>query len=629
MANTNKDIKYVDRDFDTLKSGLIEFSKTYFPNTYNDFSPSSPGSMFIEMASYVGDILSFYVDNQIQETFLQYARQESNLYDLAYMMGYKPRSTGASTVEVEIYQQLPGKLDGSGKVVPDWDYALIIQSNAVVSSNLGENTKFILQDLVDFKVSSSLDPTEVSIYTLAGGEAENFLLKKTRKAISATINTTTFNFGSSEKFPTVTLNGSNIIGILDITDSDGNVYTEVPYLAQEMVFNTIKNAPAENSSNGPFGPDTALSGDKGEVPYLLRLKKSSRRFVSRFKSKTQLDIQFGAGTQNDEDIDIVPSPTNVGIGLPYGKDKLKTAFNPANFLYTKTYGIAPKNTTLTVRYLVGGGVGANVPSNTLNNIAGNIEFQQTNVDNTSNIAQDIFDSVLVNNPQAASGGDDGDTLEELRNNSMGSFGSQLRAVTQEDYLIRALSLPPEYGTIAKAYIEPQQRSSLKVGEQPRTLDLFISAYNSQGQLQNASLALKQNLSTYLSQYRTVNDSIRIKDVYILNIEVDFGIVILPNYNNNLVITNCINALQNYLNIENLQINQPILLKEIFILLDKIDGVQTVGEVNIVNKVGGNYSKYAYDIKGATQNNIIYPSVDPSIFEVKFPNTDIRGRAIAF
>ncbi len=628
MANTNKDIKYINRDFDDLKSGLIEFSKTYFPNTYNDFSPSSPGSMFIEMASYVGDILSFYVDNQVQETFLQYARQESNLYDLAYMMGYKPRATGAATVEVDIYQQLPGLNNGSS-ISPDWSYALMVQPNAVISSNLGENTKFILQDSVDFRVSSSLDPTETNIYTLAGGDVDRFLLKKTRKAISATINTTTFSFGDAERFPTVTLNGSNIVGILDITDSDGNVYTEVPYLAQEMVFETIKNASANNSSNGPFGPDTNLSNDRAEVPYILRLKKSSRRFVTRFKSKTQLDIQFGAGTQNDEDIDIVPSPINVGIGLPYGKDKLKTAFNPANFLYTKTYGIAPKNTTLTVRYLVGGGVAANVPSNALNNIAGNIEFQQTNVDNTSDQAQEIFNSVLVNNPKAASGGDEGDTLEELRNNSMGSFGAQLRAVTQEDYLIRSLSLPPEYGTIAKAYIEPQQRSSLRIGEQPRTLDLFTLAYNNQGQLQKASLALKQNLSTYLSQYRTINDSIKIRDAYIVNIEVDFGVIILPNYNNNLIITNCINALQNYFSIQNLQINQPILLKEIFILLDSIEGVQTVGEVNVTNKVGGNYSPYAYDIKGATQNNIIYPSVDPSIFEVKFPNADIRGRSIAF
>ena len=223
MANSNKDIKYIDRDFDTLRNGLIEFSKTYFPNTYNDFSPSSPGSMFIEMASYVGDILSFYIDNQVQETFLQYARQETNLYDLAYMMGYKPRATGAASVDVDFYQQLPAKQVG-GTYVPDFNYALTIKENAVLSSNLGESTKFLTQDSVDFSVSSSLDPTEITVYTTDGGEANRFLLKKTRKAISATINTTTFSFTDAERFSTVTLNGENIIGILDITDSDGNIY---------------------------------------------------------------------------------------------------------------------------------------------------------------------------------------------------------------------------------------------------------------------------------------------------------------------------------------------------------------------------------------------------------------------
>ena len=623
MANSNKDIKYIDRDFDTLRSGLIEFSKTYFPNTYNDFSPSSPGSMFIEMASYVGDILSFYVDNQVQETFLQYARQEPNLYDLAYMMGYKPRATGAATVNIDFYQQLPSKLSG-GKYVPDFNYALTVRENAVISSNLGENTKFLLQDSLDFSISSSSDPTEITVYTTDGGNADRFLLKKSKPAISATIKTTTFDFTDAEQFPTVTLNGTNIIGILDITDSDGNVYEEVPYLAQEMVFDTVKN-----SGNGTtdFGPDQNLDGDQSEVPYLLRLKRVSRRFVTRFKSKTRLDIQFGSGTQNDGDGLIVPDPTLVGAGLANGKDKLQTAYNPANFLYTRTYGIAPKNTTLTVRYLVGGGVNANVPSNVLNTITGNIQFQLTNPGD-STTAQEIYDSLIADNPSAASGGDDGDSIEELRQNSLGSFGSQLRAVTQEDYLIRALSLPPKYGTIAKVYAEPQRRAELKPGEQPRTLDLFVLAYNSQEQLAIASTALKQNLSTYLSQYRTVNDSFRLRDGFIVNIGVDFDIVTLPNYNTNQVIANCITQLQNYFNVKNMQINQPILLKEAFIILDQVEGVQTVGKIEITNKVGGNYSEYAYDIKGATLNNIVYPSIDPSIFEVKFPDTDIKGRAIS-
>ena len=334
------------------------------------------------------------------------------------------------------------------------------------------------------------------------------------------------------------------------------------------------------------------------------------------------------GKQDLGDSEIVPDPSLVGMGLANGKDKLTAAYNPANFLYSRTYGIAPKNTTLTVRYLVGGGVGANVPSNVLNTLSGTIQFQNTSLGD-SETAQRVFDSVLADNPTGASGGDDGDSIEELRENSLGSFCAQLRAVTQEDYLIRALSLPPEYGTLAKVYAEPQRRSELRIGEQPRTLDLFVLAYDNNSRLTTATNALKNNLSTYLSQYRTINDSFRIRDGFIINIEINFDVVILPNFNNNQVIANCITQLQNYFNVKNMQINQPILLKEVAILLDKVEGVQTVGDLNFVNKVGGNYSQYEYDIKGATLNNVIYPSVDPSIFEVKFPNSDIKGRAIAF
>jgi len=619
---TNKDIKYINRDFDSLRSSLIEFSKTYFPTTYNDFSPNSPGSMFIEMASYVGDVLSFYLDNQIQETFLQYARQESNLYDLAYMMGYKPKATGVAIVDIDIYQKVPAKDNGSGVYVPDYDYALLINNNAIVGSNTGNPIKFLIQDPIDFSFSSSLDPTEITVYEVIGSDPSSFLLKKRRKALSASPKTTTFTFTDVQRYPTVTITDTNIVGISSIIDSDGNEWTEVPYLAQETVFEPIKN-------KNPFGPDPNAQSNSNEVPYILNLKKVPRRFVTRFKSKTQLDIQFGAGTnQNNINEVIIPNPDNVGIGLPSSQEKLTTAFNPSNFLYSNTYGIAPSNTTLTVTYLIGGGVTANVESNVINSIvSADIKFQNSNLNNTSNLAQNIFNSVLVLNPTAATGGDDGDNLEEIRNNALGNFGTQLRTITQEDYLVRSLSLPSQYGTIAKAYIEPEKLENLLPGESPSTLNLYVLSYNANRQLITASPTLKQNLSTYLSQYRTINDSIKIKDAFIINISIDFDIIVLPNFNSNQVITDCILALQNYFNIDNQQINQPILLREIYILLDQVKGVQTVDSIKISNKSGvaSGYSQYAYDINGATLNNIIYPSLDPSIFEIKYPNVDIRGR----
>lgn len=610
---TNRTIKYTSRDFDTLRNSLIEYSKTYFPTTYNDFSPNSPGSLFIEMAAYVGDVLSFYLDNQIQETFLQYARQESNLYDLAYMMGYKPQVTTAAIVDVDVYQQVPAVGDEA-----DFNYALLFPENSVLTSQNG--TSFIIEDSIDFSFSSSQDPTEVSIYQESSGTPQYFLLKKKRKAISATIKTESFTFTDVERYPTIDITDTNIIGILDITDSDNNEWTEVPYLAQETVLEPIKN-------KNPFGPDPYAEGDNEDVPYLLRYKKVPRRFVSRFKSKTQLTLQFGAGTnQNNVDEVIIPNPDNVGIGLPNSIDKKDTAFNPSNFLFSGTYGIAPSNTTLTVRYLVGGGVDSNIASNTINIInTDNVSFQKDDISDSAE-AQLIFDTILVNNPQAAVGGSDGDSVEEIRNNSLANFGAQNRTVTEEDYLVRTLSLPPQFGTIAKAYIEPEKLDNLLPGETQSSLNLYVLAYNNEKQLTTASPTLKQNLKTYLSEYRTIGDSIKIRDAFIINIGVDFEIVVSPNFNSNEVINNCITAVKNYFDINNQQINQPIYSRELYLVLDRVPGVQTVNEVKIFNKNGGTYSQYGYDIEGATRNRVIYPSLDPCIFEIKYPNTDIRGRA---
>lgn len=620
MAIENRDIKYINKDFSELKNSLIEFAKTYFPSTYNDFTPASPGMMFMEMSAYVGDVMAFYLDNQIQENFIQFARQQDNLYTLAYMLGYRPKVTGVSTVDVDFFQQVPSLLI-SGSYVPDYNYALQIKENTSVRSNLVGASNFLVQDAIDFSFSSSSDPTQVTIYSLSGDIPEFFLLKKTRKAISANIQTKQYTFGAPERFQTIEINDSNIVGILDIIDSDGNEWYEVPYLAQETIFDTIKNS-------NPNDPN--FSSDNVNTPYLLQLRKMPRRFVTRFTSPTNLQIQFGSGTttqNNDEEI--IPNNDNIGLGLPYKRSLLTTAFAPANFLYTDTYGISPYNTTLTVRYMVGGGVSSNIPANSLTSISttNNIKFQTNNLDPV--LAQTIFDSLAINNSVAASGGQDGDTNDEIRFNSLATFATQLRSVTQDDYLVRALSLPSEYGSIAKAYIEPEKIENILPGEIPAVLDLYVLSFDNDKKLKIASRAVKQNLSTYLSQYRIINDSIKIKDAFIINIGIEFDLIVLPNYNNNEVIYGCIQSLKDFFEINKWQINEPIILRDLYILLDKIEGVQTVKKINIVNKVGINYgySQYAYDISGATQNGIVYPSLDPMIFEIKYPNTDIVGRVV--
>ena len=611
----NKNIKYINKDFTEFRASLVDYAKTYFPTTYNDFSPASPGMMFMEMAAYVGDVLSFYLDNQVQENYLQFARQSNNLFELAYMFGYKPNVTGVATTTVDFYQQVPAKLSGS-TYVPDFDYALFIPGNSTVSST--NAVSFLISDPVDFSVSSSGDPTEVTIYQISAGNPTYFLLKKSRRAISSTINTTTFSFTSPIKFNTVEISATNLVGILDCTDSEGNIWYEVDHLGQEMVFDSIKNT---NTNDPNFYQDN-------DAPYLLKLKKVQYRFTTRFRNSTTLQIQFGAGTTSDSDENIIPNPDNVGIGLPFEQTKLTTAYSPTNFLFTKTYGIAPSNTTLTFRYLTGGGVSANVGANTLTRLNSTPVFLNSNLNNTT--ANAIFGSLAVTNPEAANGGGDGDSIEEIRQNSSANFASQLRNVTQDDYLVRALSMPPKYGEVAKAYIEPTKVKNLSAGESNSILDLYVLTYDINRKLTTASLALKQNLVTYLSQYRMVNDAVNIKDAFVVNIGVDFDIIVLPNYVNNDVLSRCITALQTYFAISNWQINQPIILRDIYVLLDRIEGVQTVKNISITNKVGTNigYSQWAYDISGATQNNVIYPSLDPMIFEVKYPSTDIQGRVVS-
>ena len=613
----NRDIKYFNRDFQGLKNLLVDYTKTYFPNTYNDFSPSSPGTMFMEMAAYVGDVMSFYLDNQIQETFVQYARQTENIYNLAYMLGYRPKVTKASTVDISVYQQLPSKLSGS-VYVPDFDYALLWAENTQLKSANGSNY-FLIQDNINFTVSSSMDPTEVTVYQISAGNPQYFLAKKTRQAISAQIQTQTFSFGAPAAFNTVTLEDTDIIQILDITDSDGNIWYEVPYLGQEMVFDSIKNT-------NPNDPNNSQNTDAG---YLLQLKKIARRFVSRFKSNGNLTLQFGSGVTADIDEVITPNADNVGLGLPYEQIKLTTAFDPTNFLQTDTYGIAPSNTTLTVRYLTGGGVSSNVDSNTLTSVVNtsNVKFLNSNLNSTT--SNYIFSTIAVNNISAASGGSDGDTLEEIRQNSLMQFQTQMRSVTKDDYLVRALSMPSKYGSITKGYIEPVKIANVSTGEIPATLDLYVLGYDSNKKLTNVSSTIKQNLSTYLSQYRVIGDSINIKDAFVINIGVNFDIITLPNYNNNEVLYNCINALKTFFNTEDWQINEPIILRDIYTTLDAVKGIQTVKNIEIINKSGitSGYSQFAYDVTGATQNGVVYPSLDPCIFEVKYPDLDINGRVV--
>jgi hypothetical protein len=609
MANEDINISYLNKTFPDFKSALQQYAKTYFPTTYNDFSESSPGNMFIEMASYVGDVMSFYLDTQVQENFLLYAKEKENLYAQAYVMGYRPKASYAASTIVDIYQEVPS-IDFGGTSIPNVsEYGLIIPSSTVLTST-NTGIKFITTQQIDFTNTSSAD--------VIFGNDNTFLLKKSIPAISAEIKTTTIDFPGNQKFSTSNITDNNILQILRVTGSNGSndIWYEVPYLAQSSIFQKVANT----GSNAE------------QVPYLLELQRVPRRFVSRILSDNTIQLEFGAGVSNKSDSQIIPTAGNIQAGIVPGISTITDDYNEASTFFTQEYGLVPSG-SLYVEYLVGGGINSNIPAEDLTTIDTSAVYFKNGTPSDPVLSSNVIASIASINPRPATGGRNGDTTEEIRQNALYAYSTQLRAVTKDDYIVRALAMPADYGTISKAYISqdlyqnPQQTVAFTQNNNPLSLDLYILSYNNNKQLVTGSVTLKENLVTYMNQYRMVTDAINIKDAFYINIGVNFDINILSGYSNKDVLTNCINTLKDHFNIDNWQINQPIIISNITSKLLQVKGVQSVVKLEIINKQGGDYSQYGYDISGATKNGNIYPSLDPAIFEVRFPNTDIQGRVI--
>jgi len=624
---TKKDVSYLGKDFSQIRRNLIEFTKQYFPTTFTDFSEASSGMILLELSAYVGDVLSFYADNNLKESLLDQASERGNIYDIANMLGYRPKNSIPAYVTLDVFQLVPSIGSGSN-VAPDYTYALSIKPGMQVGANNGSST-FRTLDLVDFSYSSSFDPTEVTVYESDDitKQPTYYLLKKQVQAVSGEIVTRTFTFGSPVAYDKIVLPETNIIDIISITESDGDNWYEVPYLAQDTIFESVPNL-AEND------PDLYLY--RASSPNLLKMKKTAKRFVTRLRSDNLLEIQFGAGISDNNDEEIIPNPSNVGNGLSSIRRNVDVDIDPSNFLYTRAYGQAPANTTLTITYTIGNGISDNVVANVLTNI------QQVNYDDDVNstgvipVFNFVKNTVAVTNPSPAAGAKNSDTLQEIKNNALSNFATQNRMVTRDDYIIRSYSMPAKFGSISKAYIVPDDQIIQEDYTQnrlpnPLALNMYVLGFNENKQLTALNTAIKENLKTYLNQYRMLTDAINIKDAFIINIGVQFEISVLSNYNSNEVLLNCINTLKTYFDVDRWQINQPIIKTEVMNIISNVKGVQNLVNITFNNLYDNTlgYSGNVYDLASATKNGVIYPSLDPSIFELKFPNQDIKGRVVNY
>jgi len=647
--NVVRQVNYLNKDFSDFRDSLIEYAKVYFPNTYNDFNEASPGMMFIEMAAYVGDVLSYYIDSQFRESLLAYAEEKRNVYNIAQSFGYKPKVTSAATVILDAFQVVPAL-----NAKPDNRYALTVKAGSLIQAS-STGTTFRTIDDVNFKFSSSFDQKEVTIFESDGGVATKFLLKKKVRAESGTVTTETFTFGSAEKYTQIKLGSFDIIEIISVTDSDNNTWYEVDSLARDTIFDDMEN-------NYINDPTSVVSRDV--APYILKLKKTTRRFTTYINQNDETILRFGAGISDNADEEIIPNPDNVGSSLPGSPSKLGAAFDPSNFLKTKTYGLAPSNTTLTIKYSHGGGIQDNVSSGDINQIT-SVTYEINEAQLLPSSVTEAKNSVSFSNILPATGGSSGETIREVRENALGYFQAQSRAVTKEDYIVRALALPQKYGNIAKVHIvqDDQLNRSAGIDElerrvtqadvdnmrtirslqvripNPLAMNMYTLGYDSARTLTPLSQVVKENLRTYISQFRLVTDAINIKDAYIINIAVSFAIITKVGFNKNDVLLRCVATVKDFFTIDRWQIGQPIVLSDIAYELSLVDGVASVVEpvennphglpIGIENRYKNTegYSGNFYDIASGIIDGVLYPALDPSIFEVKYLNSDIKGKVV--
>jgi len=615
-----KEVKYLGRDFGNFREGLVDFAKNYFPDTYNDFNETSPGMMFMEMGAYVGDVLSYYTDYQLRESLLYQAQERANILDIANSLGYKAKATSPSYVDLSVYLYVPATGSGAS-TIPDMAYALTIPQGMVVS---GDATTVDFTTLEDANFSDTGSAkTTVSVYSLntSSNDPDAFLIKTKVKAISGESVEETYNISERKKFDKFKLAADNVIAIESVTDADSNIWYEVPYLAQDTIFEQVANKPSV---------DPTTSGDADVAPYLLKLRRTARRFTTRINKDNYTELNFGAGVSTQPDDLIVPNPSTIGNVLEIGNAaQLDVSFDPANMMQTRAYGQAP-STNLTIKYLKGGGIASNVTSGAINNVVSKtINLDEDGL--SAEMIATVKESIAVTNEKPATGGRSAETNEEIRHNALAAYASQNRAVTKEDYISRVYAMPSKYGSIAKAYVATDDAIKNSSDPNPLALNLYILSYDGSQNLANANSTTKKNLQTYLGQYRILTDGINIRNGFPINIGIDFEIVVLPSFNGKEVLLNTIDMIKKYFEIDKWQFNQPIMVGDLVAKMSVVEGVQAVSKIDIKNNasIDSGYSGNSYNIKLATINNVIYPSQDPCIFEVKYPDKDIRGKIVGF
>ncbi len=477
-------VNYLNKDFGGLKQSLMNYAKSYFPNSYRDFNETSPGMMLLEMNAYVGDVLSFYIDQQYREMLLPLAEERRNIVNLANMFGYKVKPIVPAYVDLTFTQNLnanenPAEIDYSTGGVFPTGIQVVGTDDTIIFETL---------DVVDFQISSSND-TDTIARTSDAGLATSYTLSRTVRAVSGKEKTSTFSIGAPEKFKKITLEDKNVIDIISCVDSNGNNWYEVDYLAQDKVPISTHYTDDPNRTNAYQNITDSTEVDL-PVPYSLEYIKTTKRFTRETNVDNTTSLIFGNGILKDGQIvdDGYIDLEQVGIVVPGQQGDLNTSINPLLGDEYSTLGETPNQTTLTITYRIGGGIESNIPSGDLSTIStGGTDLGGSGI---------ALTSLGVTNEFAARGGKDEESIDEIRERAKAFFSTQNRCVTKEDYEARVMNMPAKYGNIAKVYVSRNQGGDI-ASAQIGFNENIVRIKNDVTRIENAVNYIQFNLSNFL------------------------------------------------------------------------------------------------------------------------------------
>tara|TARA_Y100000593_G_scaffold4019_1_gene7970 strand:- start:128605 stop:130398 length:1794 start_codon:yes stop_codon:yes gene_type:complete len=594
MPKKNVPIKYTSRDYISIKNDLIDHAKRYYPDTFKDFSAAGFGSLMLDAVSYIGDSLSFYLDFQANETFLQNTLEFDNVIKLAKQSGYKFRSNPSSSTQASFYVLVPATSVGNA---PNNSYLPTIKQG---STFLAENgTTFVLDEDVTFVNS----PVVVARVNSTTGTPTFFAVKSYGKVVSGQLKRTEVTVGTFSKFLKLNLPLSNVSEVISITDSEGKEYYEVDYLSQNTVYRSVTNR------------DTAT---KEQASMILKPFVAARRFSVDIYPGS-VDIQFGSGREEDFSTETQLDPKNISLsmnGKAYVGDR---SLDPSKLVESDNFGISPSNTTLTITYRQNDIDNVNIASNTLNKVA-NVKTEFEDEANLSSVlVNSVKESIEITNEEPVTGDAENITTEELKSRVLSSYGSQNRAVTEQDYVATVYSMPARYGAVRKATMH-RDTNSLR-----RNMNLFIVSEDSNGKLTSANQTTKKNLKTWINKNKMMNDTIDILDAKVVNLGITFEIIAELELDSVAVLERCISTLKTKYATENPEVGEDFYISDVYNVLNEVDGVVDVVTASVVKKVGSNYADISFDIEKNISPDGRYVVIPKNvIYEIKHPNVDIKG-----